>query len=121
MGRKLNIVKIPILNDEYSVCVIWGDQKEKLKWLRKHFEDDSISDYDWDERMGITYSKRGYDSIIVLMEKKNFWAVLAHESVHAVDKIFTYINDDNRDELFAHCVGAIVRGVEEYIKKNGTK
>jgi hypothetical protein len=120
-NKKLNIVKIPILYNEYSVYVIWGDQKKKLKWLRKYFDDDSISDYNWEYIKGVTYGIKGDDPVIVLMKNKNFWSILAHEAVHAVDKIFTYIDDDNRDELFAHFVGIIVKEVEDYVKKNGNK
>jgi hypothetical protein len=113
-------IRIPILNDEYVVYIILGDQDKKIKWLKKHFEDEAIDSQDWQSHRARTHCKEGYMPVIDIQDKKYFYSEIAHEAVHAVDDIFTYIEDDNRGELFAHSVGAIIRAAEEY-RKNERK
>lgn len=38
-------------------------------------------------------------------------ATLAHEATHAVEFMFRDMGEVNRDEVFAHCVGKLVREV----------
>jgi len=115
--KKLIIIEIPILSNEYFVWVIWGEEKAKLKWLRFHFDDDAIDSDDWENQRGLTHTRKDYTPVINMNIKKEFYATLAHEAVHAVDFIFNEIGDNNRYELFAHCVGAVVRAVEKYKNK----
>jgi NADPH-dependent curcumin reductase CurA len=41
--------------------------------------------------------------------RKDVYATLSHEAVHAIDFIFNAIGSKDRDEVFAHSVAAIVR------------
>lgn len=110
---------IPILNDEYKVVFITGDwkhiHKTVLKWGYPDFDPSCMNNL-----RGMTFHKRGLHPIIALKRlpvTAEEFGTLSHEAVHAVDDVFTFIGDDNRDELFAHSVGAIVRGVLEVKKK----
>ena len=107
-------VKIPILNDEYSVWVIWGEIKNRQKWLRKYFDDDSICLDKYKDCRATTHRKIDTNPVINMNINKDYYGTLAHEAVHAINDIFEYIGDDNRGELFAHSVGSIVRRVEKY-------
>jgi len=113
--------EVPILNNEYWVYVCVGkDYKELAKKLEKHFEDRYDTNFNPDlseYKRGRTLTKNGYNPYIFInlnncKTKTSFYAVLAHEACHAVDEIFNIIGDNNRDELFAHSVSAIIRGVE---------
>jgi len=115
--KKFKKVRIPILNDEYFVYVIWGDEKKRLKWLRWYFDDDSIIPDDWPLNRATTHFNKKGMPVINIHDHKYFYAELAHEAVHAVDWIFNYINDGNRGELFAHSVGAVIRAVEKFQNK----
>jgi len=111
--------QVPILNDEYWVYVCVGrDYSDLTKKLEKHFDDIHDSnlapDAFWDKR-GRILRKKGYAPYIFVnlntcKTKNEIFATLAHESCHAIDEIFNMIGDNNRDELFAHSVGAVVRG-----------
>jgi len=115
--KDMHSVRIAILNDEYAVYVIWGKQNKRLKWLRYHFDDDSIIPDTWHLNRGTTHTREGYMPVINLHNKLTY-SVLAHEACHAIDSIFNYIGDNNRPELFAHSVGSILRGVEKYVKNS---
>ncbi len=118
MKKHIHAIRIPILNDEWAVYVIWGEQKTKLKWLRWHFDDDSLIDDWWSQNRAITHYKEQYIPVINIIDSKYFYAEIAHEACHAIDFIFKQISDDNRGELFAHSVGAVVRLVTKYKQKN---
>lgn len=109
-------VVIPILNHEYKVVVCWGKNLEKTieKWGYK----------DWDfefNRRGETLSGINLHPVIVLYrapDTPEYIGTLAHEAVHAINAIFDYIDEGNRNgEVFAHSVGAAVREVLEFIDK----
>jgi hypothetical protein len=115
-------VKIDILNDEYTAWVVWGKDDVVEKWLRRWYENDSTVDYQqFRHNRGCCYYHPKYNPVIVIRTKEEFYATLAHESVHAVNQIFNFIGDDNRGELFAHCVGAIVRKVQKHITNSHCK
>jgi hypothetical protein len=105
--------RITILNDEYKVIFIAGN----VKFSKKLADDYGYSN--WDSSMlygkrGLTIYKKGFFPMIFMPKiptKSDEYATLAHEAVHAIDYLFDSIGDDNRSELFAHCVGAVVRGV----------
>jgi len=111
--------EVPILNNEYWVCVCVGkDYKELSKKLEKCFGDKYDSNFDpetFKRVRGRIFKKNNYTPYIFVnlnncKTKIESFATLAHEACHAVDEIFTMIGDNNRDELFAHSVGAIIRG-----------
>jgi len=113
-------IRIPVLNDEYVVWVVWGKEDRVEKWLRHWYENDDNMDYQvFKHNRGVCYYNEKYNPVIVMNHRKvkdEFYATLAHEAVHAINNIFVHIGDNNRGELFAHCVAAVVRGVIQYKK-----
>ncbi len=116
-------IRVPILNDEYGVYVVWGEDVKKIeKWTHWHFDDKAMDTY-METSRGRTFYRDGYMPVIWMNTKTwhEFAGTLAHEAVHAVDFIFTSIGEHNtRGELFAHAVGAIVRMVID-LRNSGTK
>lgn len=112
-------VEVPILNNEYWVYVIWGKKEECLKFIKRHLKKDYVEIYDGVR--GQTFGCEEYEPIIYMAMKPNeehFWATLAHESCHAINRIWDYIGETTRtDEIYAHSIGAILAHVEKYIKK----
>jgi hypothetical protein len=111
--------KIPILNYEYSVIFLSGDsiylKNQCSAWGYPEFDSDRLIN-----TRGLTIHKPGHHPIIMMPRLPNdpdSFATLAHEACHAVDRVFWAIGDSNRDELFAHCVAAIVRGVLKIKKR----
>ncbi len=112
--KKLTLKKfrIPIINTEYRVVVLLGPKDQAQRFIRRYFEDDTLVIVGGNR--GTTYANPKYHPVIYMgisHRHKDFYGTLAHEAVHAVDDIFNYIKDNNRGELFAHSVGAIVREV----------
>ena len=116
--------EIPILNNEYWVYVCIGKDKEELsKKLINYFEDKHNGNFDPDSvdgSRGQCYRKKGYNPYIFVnlnecKTKNQIYATLAHESCHAIDNIFYFIGDNNRHELFAHSVAAVIRGVKDIL------
>jgi len=116
--------EIPILNNEYWVYVCIGKDKEELsKKLIKHFEEKHSSLFSPEnlgEVRGSCHRRRNYAPYIFVnlnecKTKNLIYAVLAHEACHAIDNIFYVIGDNNRDELFAHSVAAVIRGVKDIL------
>lgn len=104
-------IKISILNDEYSVIVCWGDTKYIGKTIKRWHKDIADIMLDGNYR-GRCYYKAGYHPIIALPsypKTPEQIGTLAHEAVHAINNIFDMVSEHQRDEIFAHCVGAIVR------------
>jgi len=116
--KKFTKIRVPILNDEYVVWVVWGKDDVVERWLRRWYNNDDVIDYQqFKNNRGCCYYHKDYNPVIVIHTKKTFYSTLAHEAVHAIDQIFNHIGDNNRFELFAHCVGAVVRKVEKYRSK----
>ena len=116
-------IKIPILNDEYWVDLVWGDPKQQLKFARKKFKDETITK-NWfgiEVDRGYVLRRPNYCPLIVMHigpQDKHFWATLAHEAVHAIDQIWEMIEENTkRHEVFAHSVGAVVAAAESYLRK----
>ena len=110
---------IPILNNEYKVIVCFGGAREVEKCMRLY----KYPRVSWDisedlENMrGRTYYHPLCHPIILLPKKPKTaedMGTLAHESVHAIKHIFDKIEESSIDEVFAHSVGAVVRGVMDY-------
>jgi hypothetical protein len=125
MKTKFTHIKIPILNSEYWVVVIWGDPKKMWKFARKKYKDITIPP-DWFEpehSRGHVMSRKDYCPMIVMHigpDDKHFWATLAHEAVHAIDVIWSMIEEHHhRHEVFAHSVGAVVAAVEAKLRGGG--
>lgn len=103
-------IRVPILNDEYKVIVCWGNNQEINKVLKKYHQPERDAMEFMSYRGKAFFHSHCYP-VIALTEKPSLKNVdsLAHEAVHAVEYIFTYIGEQSRDELFAHSIGSIVR------------
>jgi hypothetical protein len=118
-NQAVNKVKVPILNDEYVVWVLWGKDEIVEKWLKRWYENDVTIDYEqFKHNRGCCYYHPKYNPVIVMHTKEEFYATLSHEAVHAINQIFNFIGESSRGEIFAHCVGAVVRAVEKHIKSS---
>lgn len=103
-------IKIPILNNEYQVIVVFGDSKAVSKCLKRHKYKDTNGDYG--DSRGLTYYEDDCHPVIALPRKPKTpeeIGNLSHEAVHAVKYLFDFIGEKSIDEVFAHSVGAIVR------------
>lgn len=117
--RMKNEVKVPILNDEYSVIVCWGSPEKIAKTLKRWYYpkdayDTSFTNDSMQNRRGVTYYHSKCHPVIALPSKPKTNAeigTLAHEAVHAIEDIFEKIQQPIGGELFAHSIGAVVRGV----------
>lgn len=107
-------IEIPILNDEHSITVAWGKPKY-LKSVAEHRDYGKMyKKKDFKSAEGMTYSRKRSDPLILLPsepETPDEIATLAHEATHAVRATFKRIHEKHPgDEIFAHSVGAVVRG-----------
>lgn len=117
--KKLTEIYVPILNDEYGVYVIWGDPKKAQEYVQKK-QDRDVSLASRDDVRGITYFQKKCLPIIQMLVKpreEHFWPTLAHESCHAVAKIFAQIGEDGSKEVYPHSVAAIMWAVEKHLRK----
>ena len=107
-------IVIPILNDEYKVIVCWGDLKyiEKVTKSWGHKPEDTKSSL-LNNRGVCFYSDSNHPIIALPCKPKTPQQIgtLSHEACHAVEDIFNKINQPPGGELFAHSIGAVVRGV----------
>jgi hypothetical protein len=106
---------IPILNDEYKVIFTWGNPSEISKVLKAwgHQESSTLGGVE-DRRGACFYSKECHPVIAMPRKPKTPTEIgtLSHEAVHAIGHIFQAISEKYLDtEVFAHSVGAVVRGV----------
>jgi len=107
-------LKISILNNEYSVIVCWGNDKEIFKVVKRWHEGNADLMSSLNERRGVCFYKHGCHPIIALPrypKTAEEIGTLAHETVHAINYIFEAVEEQSRDEIFAHSVGAVVRNV----------
>ncbi len=108
-------IRIPILNDEYSVIVCWGDIKYIEGVLKAWGHGlDGMKSKTFIHSRGATFYYENCHPIIVLIRKPKTpeeIGTLAHEACHAVVNIFNKISELEYDEVFAHSVGAVVRKV----------
>lgn len=112
--RRAPWVRVPILNDEYAVIVMFGDLKTLKKCMRY-----------WDyppkaillaeegiKGRGACFWANGCHPLIYMRRKPKTpeeWGTLAHESVHAIEHVLDSIGEEPRNEIMAHSAGAIVR------------
>ena len=109
-----NIIKVPILNDEYKVIVCWGDSEQIEKVLKFYGHKPEQTKSSLLNNRGVCFYHDSFHPIIALPEKPKTAeqiGTLAHESVHAIEDIFLKISQPIGGELFAHSVGAVVRKV----------
>lgn len=111
-------IRIPILNEEYKVIVVFGGAGEIGKVLKAYHYPEGLTHYDLEDMLidmrGRTfYNKKCYPVIALPKKPKTPEQIgtLAHEAVHAVEHIFESMHEESRDEVFAHSVGAVVREV----------
>lgn len=121
-GRKLRqlagYARIPIFNDEYAVHIVWGD-KNLAERMYKKVMPTRIDLLRLENNRGVCFYERGYHPFIyvsALPNDKHFFATIAHEAVHAIEHIFNAIGQPLGEEIFGHCVGAVVANVEHLIK-----
>lgn len=119
---KLFVKRVPILNDEWGVYVIWGDVIYVKKWIKRHFNEDMYDEKIEEWCNGSCYSKKGFLPVILIKEFTTvtmFYSILAHEAVHAVGEIMEQIGEPlMKTEIFAHSIGAIIRSINlEVLKK----
>jgi len=120
--KKLKEFEIPILNEDYKVYLISGDEKSTIQFVneyhRTNYRDGDISGVS----RGLTFYKEGYHPIIWIRRGIKYpLSTVAHEAVHAINHIWDYIEESSKDEIFAHSVGSIVRVYETKLrnKENG--
>lgn len=112
MKNKLKVIKVPILNRDYCVYILQGKKEKALKWLVSYYGDADLSIDDFENYRGRTFYKKGCYPVIYLITTKHKYSTLAHEAVHAIDYIWKYIGENNKDEVYAHSVGAVVFAIE---------
>lgn len=112
-------IVIPILNNEYKVIVLIGDNKyaSRVAKLWNYKEAIGLEDC----QRGACFSKSNVHPIIVLRKfpkTPEEIGTLAHEAVHAITAIWFNIDEKTTDsETFAHSVGAVVRHTLERVHK----
>lgn len=108
-----------ILNDEYCVHIFLGDAAKACKALKKWYPDICGFETLGDSR-GYTFTNANTNPSVWVgleLDDCHFYATLAHEAVHAIDHIFSMIQEKNAPEIYAHCVGAVVAKVEQWSKQ----
>lgn len=113
--EKSGEIVIPILNSEYKVIFCWGNEKYCKKVLTKYNYDVQQAQVDWKGNRGSTHYQNNLHPVITMPQfptEPIHMATLAHEAVHAVARILLDELDEGQvREVFAHSVGAVMRGV----------
>ena len=113
-------VKVPILNDEYYVTVVWGDLAQAQSYILS--QTNNKADFcDIQNLRGILFAVEdfSYQSVIYItlpIDSDRFYSTLAHEANHAVKCIWDKVEEAYIGEIFAYSVGTIVYAVEKVIK-----
>lgn len=105
---------ISILNDEYKVIFTYGTPEEIKKVLKSWGHNEHATIGGVEDRRGACFYTKGCHPIIAMPRKPKTpteIGTLAHEAVHAIEYIFTAVSQEFSGEIFAHSVGAVVRGV----------
>lgn len=107
-------IVIPILNDEYKVIVCFGNPARVEKVLKSYGHRSEDTKSTMIGNRGTCFCTAGCHPVIALPNKPKSATeigTLAHEATHAIENIFNMIEQPLGGELFAHSVGAVVRGV----------
>jgi hypothetical protein len=111
----LREIVIPILNNEYKVIFTWGKPEEIKKVIKSWHHNELATIGAIEDRRGVTFHTYGCHPVIAMPRKPKTpteIGTLAHEATHAVHYIYDMLGEEYRNsELFAHSVGAVVRGV----------
>lgn len=106
-------IRVPILNTDYSVVVVFGGRKKLIKVLKYYgYEDAEESAEHSKNKRGVCFYSAGLTPVISMPKSPTTneeFGTLAHEAVHAVDFLMKFIGQNDVGEVFAHSVGAIVR------------
>jgi hypothetical protein len=126
MGKATpNRVRIPIINDQWAVVFCWGtpdDVADALDaWGYPDPKDNAAPCFDG--HLGVTFHSPGCPPVIAMPcrpRSPQHISVLAHEAVHAVEDVFASIGEPRGtdSEIFAHSVGAVVRGALEFSRRS---
>lgn len=122
MGKAApNRVRIPVINDQWAVVFCWGDTDDVADALFAwgYPTPERVAAKCFDGHLGVTFHTEGCPPVIAMPcrpRSPQHIGVLAHEAVHAVEDVFAAIGEERgRDsEIFAHSVGAVVRGALEF-------
>lgn len=109
-------IKIPVLNNEYKVIFTYGSPEEVKKVLKRNYYPMEKIENDHFTGRGVCFHWNDVHPVIALPkipETPEEISTLAHEAVHAIDDIFFKIGETKGPEVYAHCVGAVVRAVLE--------
>jgi hypothetical protein len=108
--------RVRILNEEWSVYLVWGEPGHINRTLKRWGYDRThqVPEDCWGAARGFCACEEGKDPVICLPEPPSFdryvLATIAHEACHAVNHILRCIKTEQIDEeVFAHSVGAVVR------------
>lgn len=113
-NKKQGFVKIPILNNEYSVLACWGDIKYIEKFVKDWHGERSDILKCMEKARGACFCKNDGHPIIAFHHfprTAEDIGTLAHEATHAITDIFNKIDETVWDEVFCHSIGAVVRTV----------
>ena len=114
---KLKVVQTYMGLFDFTVLTVFGDYKEVCKFVSWKFDEKSE---DWKELdsesifKGRCFFKKGYVPIIWVHHKPKTaeeYATLAHESIHAVFKLFQWVGiriNEKTEELMTHATAHIV-------------
>lgn len=106
-------IVVPIVGNDYKIIVAWGTKPALEKIIRSW----GYYNYEVLEMgRGVCLMSASSHPIVLLdhaPDNPEYIGTLAHEVYHAVDHIFDFIKEDSRDEMFAHCMSAVVRTVLE--------
>lgn len=117
--RQGRLIKVPILNDEYAVMVCWGSKAEIAAYIKEQNYGNSKTKDSLKNNLGLCFSGNKYPLITLILPPITPRGIgnLSHEAVHAITRMFQYLNIPRKGEVFAYSVDAIVRiTLEEYQK-----
>ena len=112
-----------ILNDEYCVHILLGDAGKAHRVLSKRYPDMfGVETLKSGRGYSFTYAETD-PSIWTGLEPgdPHFYATLSHEAVHAIDHIFSMIQEKEAPEIYAHSVAAVIAKVEQWVKRQAGK
>lgn len=120
--EKLRHIKVPILNDEYWVTVVWGDWGTAGQKYIRSITEPCLDMCGIENSRAIYFAHTGFAYMPVILmcipsKDKHFYASLAHEAVHVINELWKHIEEPSKEEVFAYSVGAIVHAVERELKK----
>jgi len=115
-------LKVAILNDEFFVTVLLGNKEMAKKAMLCNYPDMDTEVFENTRGCYVCWHMQIPIIWIGLSPKDpHFYATVAHEAIHAIDFIFDEIGETAATEVYAHCVGAVVAKVEQWVKRKKMK